>query len=274
LVLPSTPFEHFEPVRDLIGELAKHYRFVILLDEFERLAVNARLDSNFFANLRSLGDEARYRLGYVTATRRPLETLRREQRIEESYFWYIFGISQVLGLLADDEAQELIRLPVRECLGRELDPAPVLELAGNHPALIQMAMFEGFDALQAGRAPDWPQVRFGLDPYYRSLWQHRTLAERDSTRRLHSRRAEATGVDHPRRCPLLTGFCPLRERAGCPVDPQSAKQEDRHAHQQHQQLYPPLACPAIRHPEGPGRTLCPGGGGDRRGGGHPLPVPG
>ena len=188
LGIPVRPFERFEAVRDLIRDLARQYRFVIVLDEFGRLAGNERLGQDFFANLRTLGYEAGYRLGYLAASRRPLEQLCREHRIEESSFWNIFGIPQVLGLLADDEARTLIEVPVRECLGQEIDPGPVLELTGSHPALIQMVMFEQFEAIRVGCEPDWQRLRTGLRAYYRDLWNRRSPEEQTCLQNLSAGR--------------------------------------------------------------------------------------
>jgi hypothetical protein len=177
LEVPAKPFDRFERVRDLVEEVAQQCRFVIVLDEFEHLAVNPRLDQTFFANLRTLGYDSRYQLGYLTASRRSLEQLCHEHRIDESSFWNIFGLPKVLGLLDDAEADALIREPVHACLGRESDPTPVLDLAGNHPAFIQMLMFERFEAQRDRREPDWAIVGNGLRSYYQKLWDHRSLEE-------------------------------------------------------------------------------------------------
>jgi hypothetical protein len=226
---PERPHEVFAPLRDLIDGLALDYRFVLVLDEFDRLASKPALDADFFANLRTLGYEQRYRLGFVTASRHPLETLCRQQGIEESNFWNIFGITQVLGLLRDREALDLIRLPALAALGRAPDPTPVLELTGNHPALIQMAMFEVVTSATGDRGPDWAALRYGLRPYYRGLWEHCTPEERRCLIRAVAGDAapeDATGLDLRRRgllgpdgTPFCEGFAGFLREQGDPHQP-------------------------------------------------------
>jgi serine/threonine-protein kinase len=232
---PERPHEVFAPLRDLIDGLALDYRFVLVLDEFDRLASKPALDADFFANLRTLGYEQRYRMGFVTASRSPLESLCRQQGIEESSFWNIFGITQVLGLLTDREALDLIRLPALAALGREPDPVPVLELAGNHSALVQMAMVEVITSAAGDRGPDWAALRSGLRPYYCGLWGHCTADEQRCLIRAAAGKAapeDATGLDLRQRgllgpdgAPFAEGFAGfLREQDG-PHQPQVTPQE-------------------------------------------------
>lgn len=45
--------QNFSDFRDYISQLAQHYRFVLMLDEFEVLADNVHFDRTFFDNLHS-----------------------------------------------------------------------------------------------------------------------------------------------------------------------------------------------------------------------------
>jgi len=85
----------YSGLRDVIRRLArKGLRFVLLLDELERITGGQAFDADFFGNLRALGDRPEYRCGYLIASRRPLKDLCRDHRIEESSFWNIFGLPQ------------------------------------------------------------------------------------------------------------------------------------------------------------------------------------
>ncbi|MCP4695760.1 MAG: hypothetical protein GY862_02760, partial [Gammaproteobacteria bacterium] len=51
---PVDPVSDFAGLRDFIEvQAGKNYRFVVILDEFERLAGNSHFNSDFFANLRT-----------------------------------------------------------------------------------------------------------------------------------------------------------------------------------------------------------------------------
>lgn len=54
---PPAPCQEFEPLRDRLERFAQSHRFVVLFDEFERLADNPKLGADFFANLRNYADE-------------------------------------------------------------------------------------------------------------------------------------------------------------------------------------------------------------------------
>lgn len=50
----------FESFRDFIRELAKNFRFVLIMDEFGEMAANKYLGKTFFGNLRHLGSRDEY----------------------------------------------------------------------------------------------------------------------------------------------------------------------------------------------------------------------
>jgi len=110
-------------LRDFIRRLArKGLRFVLLLDELERITGGKAFDADFFGNLRALGERPEYRLGYLIASRRLLKELCRDHRIEESSFWNIFGIPHYLGLLAEPAARDLATEPLERSLTADQRP--------------------------------------------------------------------------------------------------------------------------------------------------------
>ncbi|MCP4702186.1 MAG: hypothetical protein GY862_35805, partial [Gammaproteobacteria bacterium] len=167
----------FAGLRDFIEvQAGKNYRFVVILDEFERLAGNSHFNSDFFANLRTLGCESKYCLGWLTASRESLEKLCREHCIEESSFWNIF-ICHELGLLSAKEAKDLIRVPALLSLERAPDIEQVLLLAGAHPAFIQIALSGLWENIKHDRQPDWREIRRQLRPHCEKLWHDCSPAE-------------------------------------------------------------------------------------------------
>lgn len=170
--------------RDFIYSLARAsgYRFVLAIDEFEAMAGNKHFDADFFSNLRALGDKPEYRFGYLISSRRPLEELCREHRIESSSFWGIFGSTQVLGLLSATESRGLVVEPLTRSLppARRPDPLPLWRneiepRTGEHPALIQMVAAALWSALDGVYPFDPSKVR--IHPYLEDLWQRRSPEE-------------------------------------------------------------------------------------------------
>ncbi len=143
------------------------------------MAENPQFNVTFFSNLRALGEIGAHHFSYLLASYHPLETLLKDQGKGGSSFWNIFGLPWTLGLLEHDEARQLIEIPL--CLTLENPPvAPfelIAELAGNHPALIQMLMANLWRAWQSGHEPDMLNIRSGLRHYYGDLWNRRSPTE-------------------------------------------------------------------------------------------------
>jgi hypothetical protein len=175
--------------RDFIHSLCREhsYRFVLILDEFEVMAGNPQFDAGFFFNLRALGERPEYRFRYLIASRRPLDELSQEHRIEASSFWNIFGLKQVLGLLTEEEAQALITEPMQRSLSpRERPDDPVrlwqeriLPFTGHHPALIQMVAASYWDGQDGGYEPDRRHITMGVRDYPEDLWSRRSCEEKE-----------------------------------------------------------------------------------------------
>jgi tRNA A-37 threonylcarbamoyl transferase component Bud32 len=119
---------------------------IMILDEFERLSANPRLDVNFFNALRSIA--GRFQLVFLTASSSPLIDLTysgRSQEILSSPFFNIFA-PIFLGLLPEADARDLIFKPSQ----RAGKPFPLeiqnflAEYAGGHPLILQVACFHAF----------------------------------------------------------------------------------------------------------------------------------
>jgi len=168
-------------MRDFIRPLARAgLRFVLLLDELERITGAEPFNADFFSNLRALGERPEYRFGYLISSRRPLKELCREHRIDESSFWNIFGFPQYIGLLDEDQARALALGPLGLSLPGPLPPdldgqwtEGVVPLTGGHPALIQLVLADLWSAWAGGYDPNWDRIAQGLRDYLEDLWTQR-----------------------------------------------------------------------------------------------------
>jgi hypothetical protein len=174
----------YSSFRDFALFLARDYRFMLIIDEFEEMAGNPNFDGDFFSNLRALADRPEYRFGYLVSSRRPLRELCRDHDIASSSFWNIFGFKHVLGLLSENEAQALVVEPLQRSLPSKRPPdwvyfwKNVIEpLTGCHPAFIQMAAAAYWNALGGGYRADKLHIAMGLREYLEDLWYMRTQEE-------------------------------------------------------------------------------------------------
>lgn len=123
---------------------------IVLLDEFELLAANARLTPYFFARLRGL--TTKYGLAFLTASQRPLISISADEQILSSPFFNIF-VSLTLGLFSEDEAITLIDRRLRDT-GVTFTPelrAQIFKLAGYHPCFLHIAGYHAFQALTSNQ---------------------------------------------------------------------------------------------------------------------------
>jgi hypothetical protein len=132
---------------EAIGRLrTAGFQLTLLLDEFELMAKSPQLDLDFFFHLRSL--TAAYPVSYVTTSGKPLLDLEYTDRsVLSSPFFNIFH-RRWFGFLTPEEATELIVKPVQDMdfpgFTQE-DIEFVVDLAGYHPAFLQIACYHLFE---------------------------------------------------------------------------------------------------------------------------------
>jgi len=179
-IQPSSTVDDYARFRDFILDYAeKDYRFVLMIDEFEKMTGNEYFDAQFFSNMRTLSS-GNYKFGYVLASRQPLQDICELGKIEESGFYNIFGTSHLLGLLDQKEAAQLIQEPMQHSLGYHFEQSQkIFNYAGYHPAFIQIVASEYWIARHHGFAVNKDAFERVLQGHYRHLWQHRTEAERE-----------------------------------------------------------------------------------------------
>lgn len=151
-------------------------RVVLILDEFERLSTNISLNVNFFNALRSAA--SRYQLIFLTASATPLIQLTyadKSREILSSPFFNIFA-QHFLGLLPEEEAEELIQLPSQRAgVAIPRETAVFLhKLAGGHPFCLQVACFYACDSpdrVDIIRQRTLRELEANFEYYWRNLSQ-------------------------------------------------------------------------------------------------------
>lgn len=183
---PDDGVKDYPSFRDFIYQLnhkSKDHRFVLILDEFEGMADNPNFDAKFFENLRTLGERPEYRFGYLISSRDNLQSLCKQKKIQGSMFWNIFGFPQILGLLSELEAKQLLEQPMYKSLHHSKRPDPetlwseLFPQTGHHPALLQMVAASHWSARDGGFEINQLQIESGLREYLDDLWYQRSKEE-------------------------------------------------------------------------------------------------
>lgn len=177
-VLPATspPVHNYEGVRDFIRQYAdKRYRFVLLIDEFDKMTGNVHFDTAFFSQLRVLGYQPEYQFGYVLASRASVSDICQQGKIDESKFHNIFGHIPTLGLLSKTDAKLLIQEPMQRSLGRSFNGMEeIFNYAGYHPAFIQIVAAAYWEARYSKSKLNYYNIEQALRGQYRDLWEHQS----------------------------------------------------------------------------------------------------
>ena len=185
LTPPEGPFE-YRTFRHVVRRLTQRgLKLVFCFDEFEGLGANPHLGPSFFSSLRGLTGQLD--VAYITASRTPIHTLAYAQpETLSSPFFNIFAPLH-LGLFSDEDAQGLVETLATKG-SATFDPDLVdliMELAGPHPLLLQIAGFHTFEAwrqrdglLEEG---DHAEIRHHFcaeaQPHYEYYWRHLTAEE-------------------------------------------------------------------------------------------------
>ena len=157
---------------------------VVLLDEFELLAVNEHLTPYFFARLRGL--TTKHGLAYLTASQRPLFAITAQEEILSSPFFNIF-VTLPLGLFTREEALGLLqtRLADTDIRFSQTLQEHLLFMVGPHPFFLHVAGYHAFQLLAQGETLESDEELATLDDpveveagsHLGYLWQNLSPAE-------------------------------------------------------------------------------------------------
>jgi hypothetical protein len=114
----------------------KHYRLILLLDDFHHITTNRNFPLEFFSFLRSLANN--YNLAYVTTSVLELQKLCAVKDVEESPFFNIFT-NITLGHLSAEEGRLLLET-VGNLPGKTAEA--LVNWCGPSPYLLKTAMRE------------------------------------------------------------------------------------------------------------------------------------
>ncbi len=185
LALPEGPLE-YRTFRHVVRQLTQRgLKLVFCFDEFEGLGANPHLGPGFFSSLRGLTGQLD--VAYITASRTSIHTVAYAQPETLSSPFFNTFAPLYLGLFSDEDAQGLVKMLAAKA-GATLAPDLVhliVELAGPHPLLLQIAGFHTFEAWRHrdGRLEkgDLAEIRHHFcaeaQPHYDYYWRHLSAEE-------------------------------------------------------------------------------------------------
>jgi len=171
-----TDYSSFEEFIE--DETADGYRFVIFMDEFEKLPHMPFADNSFFSNLRSLANRFETRLAYVTISQSSLKGLTH-QVIDTSEFWNIFS-SEIIGLLDEKSILEMRRYGFDQngMVLKQKEMNAIEYYAGCFPFFNQIVCSHVFDAKNCCCRVNRDGLEAELLERFDSLWEYRTPEEK------------------------------------------------------------------------------------------------
>ena len=185
LTLPEGPVE-YRTFRHVVKRLTQRgLKIVFCFDEFEGLGANPHLGPSFFSSLRGLTGQLD--VAYVTASRIPIHSVAYAQPETLSSPFFNTFVPLYLGLFSDEDAQGLVdTLAAKASATFAPDLVHlIVELAGPHPLLLQIAAFHTFEAWRqrngilgkGDHAEIQQHFRAEAQPHYEYYWRHLTAEE-------------------------------------------------------------------------------------------------
>lgn len=155
-------------------------RVVLILDDFEQLSRNPKLDINFYNALRSLA--SRLQVVYLTCSNQPLSGLTNFNDSKSVLSSPLFNIfTQIyLGLLSEAEAREMIR-KLMEAAGISVSSQLeniIYSLVGGHPLALQVACAHACENTGDFHKIE-SQTGQELEGHFHNCWVNLSPAERD-----------------------------------------------------------------------------------------------
>ncbi len=158
---------------------------ILLLDEFESLAMNPHLGADFFSGLRALATSGR--VIFVTASTRSLGWLTfAEPSALSSPFFNIFAQINLHPFAVADAAAMLRHFSQQAAAAfAESTVGFILELAGPHPFFLQIAAYIAFEQMDrdgnltvAARTKVHTEFLVQVEPHWHYAWQDVPLVDR------------------------------------------------------------------------------------------------
>lgn len=165
----------YSDVEDFITKVQdSKIRSVFLFDEFDTVTLNPQFDVGFFNFLRYLAGN--YDIAIITGSVKPLNELCHSG-IDSSPFFNIFTKIE-LGSLTEDETRQLIQAPaMRAGVSFDEDDVDfVIDLAGCHPLLTQIACYYLFESKGSNKPVNYADIQRDFDlqasDHFEYFWNH------------------------------------------------------------------------------------------------------
>ncbi|MFQ6102618.1 MAG: winged helix-turn-helix domain-containing protein [Anaerolineae bacterium] len=186
VVLPEGSLR-YRAFRQAVRQLTRRgLKLIFCFDEFECLGANPHLGPSFFSSLRGLAGQLD--VSYVTASKTLIQALTyAHAETLSSPFFNTFAHLH-LGLFSGDDAQELIEQLAAKAgvsFPSELGDF-IVELAGPHPLLLQIAGFHAFELWQV-RGGKWEEGDYDhlrrrfmaeAESHFEYYWRHLSDGDR------------------------------------------------------------------------------------------------
>lgn len=184
-------YKDYATFRDFLKNIAcNQVKTIIFMDEFEHLPEKSFADETFFSNLRSAANHPDNLLAFVTISRTELKALT-QRSIRTSGFWNIFE-PEIIGLLDSKSIEQLRKNKFVEndfSISRE-EIERMTYYGGHFPFFNQVVCSWVWDAKVSGSVPNWDDLEVRLSPYYKKLWEDRTIDEQKLLKKLKGKKEE------------------------------------------------------------------------------------
>jgi len=183
--------DSYASFHEALEPLAKQWRFLLIMDDFDRMLNHSFFNFTFFSNLRALGDCSRSRWAYFLLSRRSIATICDHPQIKESKFWALFDEHRhVLGGLSEDAVQVLSTRPLqnRFDVKKAAELKKMVDLiqaiSGGHPYTLRLSLSKLWQATDKQQELDIYGLKRLVFAHFKKIWEQRSEQEKNLLRQL------------------------------------------------------------------------------------------
>ncbi len=162
-----------------IENLAEQWRFLLIIDEFDKILKHSLFNGFFFSKLRQLADCPECRWGYLTASQQTLKHICDHDSVKESKYWALFDDHRYfLELLPKEAVRTLQTRPFQH--GFNVYDAeklkhkwiiPLEDISGAHPLFLRLCLAQVWQAMQHRQDLNVHDLEETIEEHYSQLWE-------------------------------------------------------------------------------------------------------
>ena len=183
--------DSYASFHEALEPLAKQWRFLLIMDDFDRILRYEHFDTEFFTHLRALADCSYSNWSYFVLSRCSVAEICDNEQVKESKFWALFDDHcHILGGLSEDAINVLLTRPLQHRFDVERKErlsevtALIQEISGGHPYILRLSLSKLWQAADQQQKMEVYELKRLVFNHFKKMWVQRNEQEKNLLRQL------------------------------------------------------------------------------------------